>query len=353
MKKNTALLPIFIIVFVIGSLNGFAQSGIQFPKNDTTSVAKDYPYVLPIWGKELTKRNIKFQLPFGVNANYVFNKMELEMTDFSLDLNGIPIDGINEETLAFQPIIAKTSGLNVRADVWILPFLNFYGIYAENNGSTQVSMAPFGGKLIELDPVPFRSSTLGIGTTFVYGWRNVFVSSDVNYTSSSSDILEDKVGVIVASFRVGKRVQFANDMALAVYIGAMYRNFVGHEANNGNVMLAEYFPGFKDGILEGIDNKVASNEDLIADPDYPYSDDDPTKIQLRLRNEGLNEISGRIENAPPSQVNYSLKKDIIQPWSLQVGFNYEISQNWMFRGELGYSSGQTFLLTGLQYRFGL
>ena len=351
MKTKAILFSIAIVSLF--STEMIAQSGIQFPKSDTTSVAKEYPYVLPIWGKELTKRNIKFQLPFGVNANYVYNKMTLEMTEFSLDLNGRPIDGINEDSMGFQPIIAKSSGLNVRADVWILPFLNFYGIYAESNGSTQISMAPFGGKLIELDPVPFRSSTLGIGTTFVYGWRNVFVSTDVNYTSSGSDILEDKVGFLVASVRVGKRVQFANDMAIAVYIGGMYRNFVGHEANKGNVLLAEYFPGLKDGILEGIDNKVSSNEELIADPDYPYSADDPTKLQLRTRNAALNEISGKIENAPPSQVNYQLKKDIIQPWSLQVGFNYEITQNWMFRGELGYSSGQTFLLTGLQYRFGL
>jgi len=347
-----------VILFSIAILSLFstemiAQSGIQFPKSDTTKVAKEYPYFLPIWGKELTKRNIKFQLPFGVNTNYVFNRMVLEMTDFSLDINGTPLDAINEDTLGFQEIIARTSGLNVRADVWILPFLNFYGIYAENNGSTQVSMNPFDSGLIELDPVEFRSSTWGIGTTFVYGWRNVFVSSDVNYTSSGSNILEDRVGFLVASVRVGKRVDFSNNMALAVYVGGMYRNFVGHEANNGNVMLAEYFPDLKDGILEGIDNKVESNKDLNADPDYPYNSNDLSKAELRVRNSGLNTIAAKIENAPPGQVNYSLKKDIMQPWSLQVGFNFEFDQNWMFRGELGYSSGQTFLLTGLQYRFGL
>lgn len=347
-----------VILFSISILSLFstemiAQSGIQFPKSDTTAVEQDYPYFLPIWGKELTKRNIKFQLPFGVNTNYVFNRMVLEMTDFSLDINGIPVEGINEDTLGFQEIIAKTSGLNARADVWILPFLNFYGIYAENNGSTQVSMNPFDSGLIELDEVDFRSSTWGVGTTFVYGWRNVFVSSDVNYTSSGSNILEDRVGFLVASVRVGKRVDFSNDMALAVYVGGMYRDFVGHEANNGNVMLAEYFPDLKDGILERIDNKVTSNEGKIADPDYPYNADDLTKLELRTRNLGLNAISAKIENAPPGQVNYSLKKDIVQAWSLQVGLNFEFDKHWMVRGELGYSSGQTFLMTGLQYRFGL
>jgi len=351
MKAKSFLL--ILVALSLFSLEMSAQSGIQFPKSDTTAVKQEYPYILPIWGKELTKRNIKFQLPFGMNTNYVFNRMVLEMTDFSLNINGTPLEGINEDTLGFQEIIAETSGLNVRADVWILPFLNFYGIYVENNGSTQVSMNPFDTGLITLDEVAFRSSTWGVGTTFVYGWRNVFISSDVNYTSSGSNILEDRVGFLVASVRVGKRVDFANGMAAAVYVGGMYRNFVGHEANNGNVMLAEYFPDLKDGILDGIDARISTNEDFIADPDYPYNAADPSKPELIVRNAALTQLSGRVEAAPPSQVNYSLKKDIVQPWSLQVGFNFEFNQHWMLRGELGYSSGQTFLMTGLQYRFGL
>lgn len=351
MKTKAVLLVITILSLF--STEIAAQSGIQFPKSDTTSVEKDYPYFLPIWGKELTKRNIDFQLPFGLNTNYVYNRMEMEMTEFNLDINGRVIEGIDEETMGFQPIIAKSSGLNARFDVWILPFLNFYGIYAENNGSTQIAMTPFGGDLITLDPVSFKSTSWGGGTTFVYGWKNTFVSSDVNFTSSASDILADKVGFMVASVRIGKREQFRNGMALAVYIGAMYRNFVGHEANKGNVLLEEYFPGLRGGILDGIDNKVADNEALILDDNYPYDAEDPTKAQLRLRNAGLNEISARLSAAPPSQVNYSLKKEFIQPWSIQLGFNYEITKHWMFRGELGYSSEQTFFMTGLQYRFGM
>lgn len=344
---------LFIFFITLFSANIFAQSGIQYPKSDTISVKQEYPYILPIWGQELTNRNIKFQLPFGINTNYVYNRMELEMSDFSLDINGISIDGINAETLAFQPIIAKSNGINIRADVWILPFFNFYGLYAESNGSTQVSMVPFETELIELNPVPFKTSTLGIGTTFAYGWNDYFVSVDANYTKSKSDILEDKIDFLVASARIGRRETFKNGMALSVYFGAMYRNTTKHEANNGNVMLSEYFPELKGGILSGIDERITINEDKIADPDYPYSESDPTKVALRTRNTALKEASNKIENAPPGQVNYSLKKDIIQKWSTQVGFNWEITPNWMYRGELGYSSGQTFFLTGLQYRFGL
>ncbi|MCK5907404.1 MAG: hypothetical protein KAG37_07425 [Flavobacteriales bacterium] len=348
MKKT--LLLIIVTLFSVGT---FAQSGIQFPKSDTTSVNKDYPYILPIWGQKLTDKNIKFQLPFGLNANYVYNRMELEMTQFDMNLNDRPLEAIGLDEMGFKEIIAKTSGINVRADAWILPFLNFYGLYSENNGSTQVSMNPFDTGLIELDPVSFKSTTWGVGTTFIYGWNNYFVSVDANYTSSGSNILEDRVGFVVASARIGRRAEFDNGMALAVYFGAMYRDFVGHEANNGNVMLEDYIPELKPTILDGINGKIAINEDLIADRDYPYSVDDPSKVNLIARNKVLDATYKRIEAAPSSVVSYSIKKEIVNPWSTQIGFNWEITPNWMFRGETGYSAEQTFFMTGLQYRFGL
>ena len=345
---------LLIVIATLFSASTFAQSGIQFPKSDTTSVNKEYPYILPIWGQKLTDKNIKFQLPFGLNANYVFNRMELEMTEFTMNLNDKPIEGIGLDELGFQPVIAVTSGINLRADVWILPFLNFYGIYNESNGSTEVTMNPFDTGIINLDPVSFRSTTLGIGTTFVYGWNNYFVSLDANYTNSSSDILEDKVAFVVASARIGRRAEFDNGMALAVYIGAMFRDFVGHEANNGNVMLADYFPELKDGILTGIDSRVTRNEDIIIWLEDTQPDNwRAKKVLLESRNTSLRERYVEIDEAPQSTISYSIKKELINAWSTQVGLNWEITPSWMFRTELGYSAEQTFFMTGVQYRFGL
>ncbi len=72
--------------------------------------------------------------------------------------------------------------------------------------------------------------------------------------------------------------------------------------------------------------------------------------ELNARNEKLESASDRIENS--NAVNYSIKKEIINSWSTQVGFNFEYSEHWMFRGEYGYREGQKFFMTGLQYRFG-
>lgn len=67
--RNIITTAVVFTVTLTCSLSIFAQSGIQFPKDDSTSVKKDYPYVLPIWGQKVVDRNIELQKPFGINVN--------------------------------------------------------------------------------------------------------------------------------------------------------------------------------------------------------------------------------------------------------------------------------------------
>ena len=363
MRKHLLIIALSI------SLAGFSQSGIQFPKSDTTSVNKVYPYVLPFWGQKLTDRNIDFQLPFGFNVNYVYNQMSMELTHFSMNFyDGENLDDIlNPETLNFKETIARTSGVNVRADVWILPFLNIYGIYSKNTGSTQVSFQPqviehglgANGNIkeittlenpIELDPVYFTSNTWGIGASAVYGWDNYFINTDGNFTFSTSDLIEETVKFFVGSARLGRRITFRNDMKLSLYFGAMYRNFVDKEVNTGSLGVPELDEAMTkavDGLMGITQEKIDFWEGL---PDATPGKDDALK-DLNAKQTNLNSAKNKIENA--NAINYSIKKEILSNWSTQIGFNFEISKNWMVRGEYGYRDGQKFFMTGIQYRFGL
>ncbi len=362
-------LVFLLVISLIISATTFAQSGIQFPKRDTTSVKKEYPYVLPIWGQKLTDRNIDVQLPFGLNVNYVYNQMSLELTHFSMNFyDGKDLDDIiNPESLNFTSTVATAQGINFRADVWILPFLNIYGIYSRGKGSTQVSFQPqsvthgLGAKgnikeirtledPIELDPVYFTSNTGGIGATAVYGWDNYFISADGNITWSVSDLLEQTVTFFVGSARLGRRISFRNGMKLSIYFGAMYRNFVNKEMNTGSLGV----PELDEGMVKAINTFLEINQERIdfwekrpdAAPDKQEKLD-----ELYKRKTELTDAKVRIEDS--NAINYSIKKEIIDNWSTQIGFNYEITPNFMFRGELGYRAGQKFFMTGIQYRFGL
>ena len=359
---------IIVIALVISSAC-FSQSGIQFPKQDSTSVSKEYPYVLPIWGQKVTDRNIDLQLPFGLNVNYVYNQMTLELTHFSMNFyDGENLDDIiNPESLNFTETVATAQGVNIRANAWILPFLNIYGMYSRNQGSTKVSFQPqvvtydlgANGNLkeiktlenpINLDPVTFTSNTGGIGATAVYGWNDYFVSVDGNMTWSTSDLLEDTVTFFVGSARIGKRVSFRNGMKFSFYIGAMYRNFVNKEVNSGSIGV----PELDEGMAKAVDAFLEINQDQIdfweGMPDAAPGKEEKL-MELYEKNTKLVDAKDRIVNS--DAINYSIKKEIINNWSTQLGFNFEMSKNWTYRAELGYRAGQKFFMTGLQYRFGL
>ncbi|WP_430817069.1 hypothetical protein [Carboxylicivirga sp. RSCT41] len=361
----------FTLLLIFSCMNSvamFGQGETAQSSQDSTKLKTEYPYVLPIWGQKVADRNIKMQLPFGINVNYVYNQMTLDLTHFSMNFyDGENLDDIiNPETLNFTETVGTTNGVNIRADAWIFPFFNVYGIYSRNQGSTKVAFQPRvvekdlgpNGNLMEIrtleepidvDKVTFTANSFGIGSTLVYGWSDYFVNVDGNMTWSTSDLLEQTVAFFVGSARIGKRVSLKNDMKLAFYIGAMYRDFVNKENNTGSIGV----PELDEGIARAIDGLTAINdEQILLWESLPESTPgrDEKLDELYAREERLDHASERLENS--DAINYDIKKEIVNNWSTQIGFNLEINENWMYRAELGYRDDQKFFMTGLQYRFG-
>ncbi len=363
------LSSLLVLIASSFAITSNAESGIQYSEPDTATVKEDYPYILPIWGQKVTDRNIQLPLPLGFNVNYVYNQMSLELTHFSMNFyDGENLDDIiNAETLNFTETVAIANGVNLRTDAWIFPFLNLYGMYSRNKGSTQVSFQPqvietglgINGNLVEIitleeaievDPVSFSTNTYGVGSTAVYGLDNFFISVDGNITWSTSDLLEQTVKFVVGSARVGKRTDIGKGMKFAVYIGAMYRDFIDKENNTGSLGV----PEFDEAMAHTVDTFLDINQTRIdfweGMPDGTPGKDENLE-ELHERNDELEYSKDRIENS--DSINYSIKKEIINNWSTQIGFNLEFSEQWMFRGEYGYREGQKFFMSGVQFRFGL
>jgi hypothetical protein len=366
--KTTRRIGVLMSLTLAISMACFGQSGSQNPTQDTTTANKVYPYVLPIWGQKVADRNIELQLPFGVNVNYVYNQMTLELTQFSMNFyDGENLDDIvNPETLNFTETVGTTNGVNIRADAWILPFLNVYGLFSRNQGSTKVAFQPRVTEYdlgpnenlmeirtleepIDVEEVTFTANSFGIGATGVYGWKDYFVNFDGNLSWSTSDLLEQTVGFFVASGRIGKRITFKNDMKLAIYIGAMYRDFVNKENNTGSIGV----PELDEGMLNAI-NGLTTVNDLQIEKWENKPDNTPGKDEkleeLYARDQRLSYASDRVESS--DAINYDIKKEIVNNWSTQIGFNLELTKHIMYRAELGYRDDQKFFMTGLQYRFG-
>ena len=363
-------IQIIILFLLASSIQSFAQNDHPLNEEDTTTATTEYPYVLPIWGQKVADRGIDMQLPFGVNINYVYNQMTLELTEFSMNFfDGENLDDIiNPESLNFTETVATLNGVNFRVDAWALPFLNVYGLYSRNQGSTQVSfqpqvvemdLGPKGNLMeirtlenpIEVAPVYFNTNSFGAGVTAIYGWGDgYFVGIDGNVSWSTSDLLVQTVTFAVASGRIGRRIDFKNGMKLAVYFGAMYRDFVNKENNTGSISVPELDEAMINAIDGFTDINNAQIEFWESLPDAAPGKDEKL-TELYARDDRLTNAKNRVENS--EAINYSIKKEIIENWSTQIGYNFEISDHWMVRGELGYRAGQKFFMTGLQFRFGL
>ncbi|MBP1840627.1 hypothetical protein [Formosa algae] len=336
--------------------NGYSQ--------EKDSIA--YPYVLPVWGQKVADRGMadQLQLPFGLNLNYVNVFMDLDITEFGLEVGGKDFtDVLNVETLNFTKVTATTNGVNFRADAWVLPFMNVYGLFSTVTGGTQVALQPTwkdatGEIILQLpefsSKVEFDATTYGIGTTLVFGWNNYFVSTDFNYSRTNTELLENQVGYATLSARAGYRFRLSDknpDFYIAPYAGTMYRNFVGAKGNSGSIGLDEVFPELDATFNDAVDEKIASNQEIIDAPGTSAAE----KIKLQAQNQALQTIEDKVNESGlfSTKVDYQIRKELAQTLTFQMGFNLQLSKNWMVRGEYSLSDEQRFILTGLQYRFGI
>ena len=113
----------------------------------------------------------------------------------------------------------------------------------------------------------------------------------------------------------------------------MYRDFVNKEINSGSLGV----PELDEAMIQAIDGLSAiNNEQIQLWENLP--DATPGRkeklAELYARDERLDYAKNRVETS--DVVNYSIKKEIIDNWSTQIGFNYEISEHIMFRAEYGY-----------------
>lgn len=325
-----------------------------------------YPYVLPVWGQKAQDRGMadQLQLPFGLNLNYVNAYLDMVITDFNLKVGGKDFSGvINLETLNFQEVSATTNGLNLRADAWVLPFLNVYGLFSSVTGGTNVALQPTwkdaeGDVILQLPEfssnVEFDALAYGLGTTLIFGWDGYFSSIDMNYSRTETELLDDQVGYLTLSARGGHRffINKANkDLFIAPYVGVMYRNFVGPRGSNGSINLDEVFPELQGTFNEKVDGKIAANEAIINDPSTSASE----RIKLQAQNQALQTIENQVNESGvfSTEIDYFIQKELVQTITFQFGFNLQINKNWMVRGEYGIADSQRFLMSGVQYRFGV
>ncbi|HZV45147.1 MAG TPA: hypothetical protein VFF90_11750, partial [Saprospiraceae bacterium] len=101
-----------------------------------------YPYLLPLWGERAAALGYNLPYSAGVSLNYLTQESKVIIDNLSVGFNNGPQHNL-DEIIRFNDAISKAGALTIRPDIWILPFLNIYGIFGQGKSSTEISAGVF------------------------------------------------------------------------------------------------------------------------------------------------------------------------------------------------------------------
>jgi hypothetical protein len=164
---------------------------------------------LPLLREEATKRGIELPLPFGAGLVYYHLSRDIAISDVRVGRNGAPPQSASD--FAQLSARANVENVNLKLDVWLLPFVNLYLItgYIWNSSDTQieVSLPP----LLPGGPTRRRQMSVktsiegtvgGLGMTVAGGYGPYFLTYDVNVAQADLGF-DDRFKAVVTSVRGG------------------------------------------------------------------------------------------------------------------------------------------------------
>ncbi len=342
------------------------EAAIDSIKNST------YPYILPIWGKKATEKG--FDLPYsaGLGINTFSQKSALEINNLYVGFNNGPQYNL-DQVIRFNSAESQATALNIRPDIWLLPFLNIYGILAFSKPTTNIN---FGIWIPDTSNVwreitsystkaKFNATTMGFGMTPTIGIAGGWLALDMNVTWTDIDALDKPAFSFIFGPRLGKSFKFKKpEQNIAIWVGGFRVKY--SNATNGSLPLSEFLPsdGSAGSKIDAGLQKVADGQmqvDQWWDGLTPAQQNNPVNIAkhetankaLTTAGNFLNAADGALSTVGSSTVQYSLDKQVKNMWNFIVGSQFQLNKHWMLRAEYGFLGSRTQFTGGLQYRFGL
>lgn len=370
------ILAVFMII-LLGSACGFGQNHPDklVLKSDAATIDSlkrtDYPYLFPIWGDKVQKMGITMPLSAGIGVNYLWQESDLTISDLMVGFNNGPMMDL-AEIVRFNSAVARANAVNIRPDLWILPFLNVYAIVAVAKTSTTIDaglwlpdtsnnwheVAAFSSE------AKFDAQTFGFGVTPTFGIAGGWVALDMNFAWSDVSALDKPAFSFVFGPRIGKTFKFENPQTTAsVWVGGFRLNL--GSSTSGSLNLSEVLPieDLQGKVDQGLQNveSAQGNVESWWNGLSPLEQQNPAnKARYEAANRTLEtagafltELDGALSNAESATVQYSLEKSQKEMWNFIVGAQFQLNESWMFRAEYGFLGTRQQFIGGIQYRFGL
>jgi len=333
-------------------------------------IAKPYPYSLPIWGAKVAAMGYDLPYSAGLSLNYFTQESDLIIQDLYVGFNNGPMYDL-DEIIRFNNSIARADVLSLRPDIWVLPFLNIYGIFGKANSSTEINAGVWvpDANNVWSEVTSFSSTakfdavSAGFGMTPTIGVGGGWMALDMNVVWTDVSALDKPVFTFVFGPRLGKSFKFKKERNLAVWAGGFRVKF--SSATTGSLLLSEVLP------VDDLQPKVDAGLTRVAEGQVkvdgwwngltPPEQKNPANIAkhetadraLQKAGDLFNSMDAALNDDQSASVQYSLNKSLKDMWNFVLGSQYQINKHFMIRAEYGFLGSRQQFMTGLQYRFGL
>ncbi len=336
---------ILVIAIIVLSQNGYAQYANKKVKSKfqiyTDSIKQvKYDYTFPILGQEVYKRGFDIPYPIGLMGNFIWMKQGLVIDNMQLGLQSdnqdIPLTPV--DFIDFGENISKVNSFNFRPDIWVLPFLNVYGLFGKGTSITEVNLV----KPVALKSVVEQSvRTTGFGVMGAGGIGPIWFSVDANFTWNKPELLEEATRVNVLGIRFGHTFIFKKhpDRNIAIWVGGMRLKMA--TKTSGAIKMADALPP-----------ETWDRADEIVSDYWDWYDNEATPAQKVVADRVLTPIVDRIDNADGDAViSYAMDKQTKELWNGGIGAQFQLNKRWMIRSELGLIGDRKSGLVSFNYRF--
>jgi len=182
---------------------------------------------LPLLSSMADDRGVTLPLPVGASLVATFMKRNVAVSEVRIGTATLPMRKI--ERASVIPFVSNAENQIARADLWVLPCLNVYGLAGHTHS--------YGSLLLDVEEFPLPSSpdrqipisfelngfTYGGGATAAIGTKNYFAALDLNYSKTDFNELDNTLFALVVTPRFGAiidRKYFKGE----VHVGAMYQD---------------------------------------------------------------------------------------------------------------------------------
>jgi len=206
----------------VALVGGYDLHNMRYREYEKIDVNLDR--TLPFFGQEVRKMGYDLPKPFGVSLVTMYQETRFYMDGVSVE--GKDVSRFFRDDSKYEN---STYATLVRADMWVLPFLNLSLLAGGTSTSTEVNLdlclmpslnCPRGG-LVVPGHVNTNSVLYGAGATLGGGIGNFFASVDFQYMISYTDTadVETQINIITPIFGY-----YFQSVGLRAYGGAMYED---------------------------------------------------------------------------------------------------------------------------------